>query len=197
MLYYSPQYWTSDDTDAMERVDIQLGTSLVYPASSMSCHVSAVPNHQTGRVTSFRTRGHVAMGGAFGYELDLTKLSDEEKDMIRQQVQDYHRYYDVINRGDLYRLLLPNDSYNGRQGRCAAWMYVSEDQSEALVTFMVMRTSIKGSYFLKLQGLDPQAQYRDEESGTIYHGDTLMKAGLNLTRRYTDGDSVMIHLTKM
>lgn len=196
MLYYSPQYWTSDDTDAMERVDIQLGTSLVYPASSMSCHVSAVPNHQTGRVTSFRTRGHVAMGGAFGYELDLTKLSDEERDMIRQQVRDYHRYYNVINRGDLYRLLLPNDSYNGRQGHCAAWMYVSEDQSEALVTFVVMRTSIKGSYFLKLQGLDPQAQYRDEESGAIYHGDTLMKAGLNLTRRYNDGDSVMIHLTK-
>ena len=197
MLYYSPQYWTSDDTDAMERVDIQLGTSMVYPASSMSCHVSACPNHQTGRMTSFRTRGHVAMGGAFGYELDLTALCDEEKDLIRQQVKDYHCYYNVINHGDLYRLIMPNDTYNGKQGKCAAWMYVSEDQSEALLTFVVMRTSVKPIYFVKLQGLDPNAQYRDEESGCIYHGDTLMKAGLNLTRRYTDGDSTVIHLRKV
>ena len=197
MLYYSPQYWTSDDTDAMERVDIQLGTSMVYPASSMSCHVSACPNHQTGRMTSFRTRGHVAMGGAFGYELDLTALSDEEKELIRQQVDEYHRYYDVINRGDLYRLIMPNDTYNGKQGKCAAWIYVSVDKSEALLTFVVMRTSVKPVYFLKLQGLDPTAQYRDEESGRIYHGDTLMKVGLNLTRRYTDGDSMVVHLKKV
>ena len=197
MLYYSPQYWTSDDTDAMERIEIQLGTSMVYPASSMSCHVSASPNHQTGRETSFRTRGHVAMGGAFGYELDLTKLCEEEKALVRQQVEEYHRYYDVINRGNLYRLIHPNDTYNGRQGKCAAWMYVSENKEEALVTFVVLWTSIKPIYFLKLQGLDPNAQYRDEESGLTYHGDTLMKAGLNLARRYKDGESVMIHLVKV
>lgn len=196
MLYYSPQYWTSDDTDAMERLEIQLGTSMVYPASSMSCHVSDCPNHQTGRNTSFRTRGHVAMGGAFGYELDLTKLTDEEKALIRQQVQEYHRYYDVINRGDLYRLILPTDTVNSKCGKCASWMYVSEDKSEALVTFVVIRTSVKPIYFLKLQGLDPKAQYIDEESGAVYHGDTLMKAGLNLCKRYTDGESVVIHLVK-
>lgn len=197
MLYYSPQYWTSDDTDAMERVEIQLGTSMVYPASSMSCHVSAAPNHQTGRMTSFRTRGHVAMGGAFGYELDLTKLSEEEKEMIRQQVAEYQRYYDVINRGDLYRLILPNQRYQGKEGHVASWMYVSEDKGEALVTLVVLRASLKASYFLKLQGLDPKARYQEEESGRIYYGDTLMKAGLNLTRRYLDGDSVMIHLVKL
>ncbi len=197
MLYYSPQYWTSDDTDAMERIPIQLGTSVVYPPSSMSCHVSASPNHQTKRETSFVTRGHVAMGGAFGYELDLTTLTAEEKDLVRKQVADYHRYYNVINRGDLYRLILPEDRVNYMNGMCAAWMYVSEEKDEALVTFVVMRTSVKPIYFLKLQGLDPNALYRDEESGLCYHGDTLMKAGLNLCKAYHDGESVMIHLCKV
>ncbi|MBO5127763.1 MAG: alpha-galactosidase, partial [Clostridia bacterium] len=196
MLYYSPQFWTSDDTDAMERLDIQLGTSFVYPASSMSCHVSASPNHQTGRVTSFTTRGNVAMAGAFGYELDLTKLSDEEKDLIRKQTADYHRYYDIINRGDLYRLILPTDNYNGKTGKCASWMYVSENRSEALFTFVVIRTSVHPVYFVKLRGLDPNAVYVDQATGKEYHGSTLMNAGLNLTKNYRDGDSVVVHLIK-
>ncbi len=196
MLYYSPQYWTSDDTDAMERLDIQLGTSIVYPASSMSCHVSASPNHQTERETSFKTRGDIAMGGAFGYELDLTLLTEEEKELIRQQVADYHRYYDLINHGDLYRLILPDDTVNGKVGKCAAWMYVSEDQSEALATFVVIRTSIHPVYFLKLRGLEADAVYVEEETGKEYHGDTLMNVGLNLTKKYKDGDSVVIHLIK-
>lgn len=196
MLYYSPQYWTSDDTDAMERLDIQLGTSIVYPASSMSCHVSASPNHQTGRETSFETRGNIAMGGAFGYELDLTQLSEEEKEMIKKQVDDYHRYYDLINRGDLYRLILPTDNVNGKVGKCAAWMYVAEDKSEALATFVVIRTSIHPVYYLKMRGLDPDAVYIEETSGKEYRGSTLMNAGLNLTSNYKDGDSVVIHLIK-
>ncbi len=196
MLYYSPQFWTSDDTDAMERLDIQLGTSFVYPASSMSCHVSASPNHQTGRVTSFTTRGNVAMAGAFGYELDLTKLSDDEKDLLRKQTADYHRYYDIINRGDLYRLILPTDNYNGKIGKCASWMYVSEDKSEALFTFVVIRTSVHPVYFVKLRGLDPNAVYVDQATGREYYGNTLMNAGLNLTKNYRDGDSVVIHLIK-
>ncbi len=196
MLYYSPQFWTSDDTDAMERLDIQLGTSYVYPASSMSCHVSASPNHQTGRQTSFVTRGNVAMAGAFGYELDLTKLTDEEKELIRHQVEAYHRYYDVINRGDLYRLILPTDSYNGKCGKCASWMYVSSDRSEALFTFVVIRTSVHPVYFVRLRGLDPSAVYVDTATGARYHGDTLMNAGLNLTKSYRDGDSVVLHLKK-
>lgn len=196
MLYYSPQYWTSDDTDAMERLDIQLGTSVVYPASSMSCHVSASPNHQTGRETSFETRGNVAMGGAFGYELDLTLLSDEDKEMIKKQVADYHKYYDIINRGEMYRLILPTDTVNSKCGKCAAWMYVAEDKSEALATFVVIRTSIHPVYFLKMRGLDPQAVYVDEATGKEYHGDTLMNAGMNLTRDYKDGDSVVIHLIR-
>ncbi len=201
MLYYAPQYWTSDDTDAMERLDIQLGTSFVYPASAMSCHVSASPNHQTRRVTSFETRGHVAMGGAFGYELDLTTLTDEEKDLIRRQVADYHRYYGLINRGDFYRLILPGDTVNGKTGGCAAWMTVSEDRSEALVTFVVIRASIHPVYFLRLEGLDPAAKYREESTGAVTAGSTLMRAGINLTsaRRggWTDGSSVVMHFTRI
>ena len=196
MLYYSPQYWTSDDTDAMERIDIQLGTSMVYPAASMSCHVSASPNHQTGRATSLETRGIIAMAGAFGYELDLTTLTEEDKELIRHQVADYHRYYSVINRGDLYRLILPTDTVNGKTGKCAAWMYVSEDRSEALFTFTVIRTSVHPVYFVKLRGLDPDAVYQDTATGKKYHGDRLMNAGLNLTASYHDGDAVMVHLVR-
>ena len=196
MLYYAPQFWTSDDTDAMERLDIQLGTSFVYPPSSMSCHVSASPNHQTGRQTPFVTRGHVAMGGAFGYELDLTKLTEEEKALIRKQVGDYHRYGALISRGDFYRLILPSDTVNGKTGSCAAWMTVSEDRSEALVTFVVIRASIHPVYFLRLEGLDPDGIYEDEATGARYGGSTLMHAGLNLTKNRRDGESVMIHLKK-
>ena len=200
MLYYSPQFWTSDDTDAMERLDIQLGTTMVYPCSSMSCHVSASPNHQTRRETSFETRGHVAMGGAFGYELDLTTLTDDEKALIRRQVADYHRFYPLISRGSFYRLILPSDTVNGRAGRCAAWMTVSEDRAEALVTFVVIRASIHPVYFLRLEGLDPAAKYREETSGADYSGSVLMRAGLNLTSArkggWTDGSSVVLHFTK-
>lgn len=193
MLYYSPQFWTSDDTDAMERLEIQLGTSMVYPASTMSCHVSASPNHQTGRQTSFVTRGNVAMAGAFGYELDLTKLTEEEKALIKKQTADYHRFYHIINEGDLYRLIMPRDTVNYMAGKCAAWMYVSEDRREALFTFVVIRTSVHPVYFVRLRGLDPNKKYADEV-GNVYSGDTLMNAGLNLTKNYRDGDSVAVYL---
>lgn len=136
------------------------------------------------------------MGGAFGYELDLTLLSDEDKEMIKKQVADYHKYYDIINRGEMYRLILPTDTVNSKCGKCAAWMYVAEDKSEALATFVVIRTSIHPVYFLKMRGLDPQAVYVDEATGKEYHGDTLMNAGMNLTRDYKDGDSVVIHLIR-
>ena len=136
------------------------------------------------------------MGGAFGYELDLTILTEDEKEMIKKQTADYHRYYELINCGDLYRLILPTDTVNSKCGKCAAWMYVSEDQKEALVTFVVIRTSIHPVYFLKLRGLDADAIYVEQETGKEYYGNTLMNAGLNLTRTYKDGDSVMIHFIK-
>ena len=137
------------------------------------------------------------MSGAFGYELDLTKLTPEEKALIRRQVADYHRYYALINRGDFYRLILPSDTVNGMTGKCAAWMTVSEDRSEALVTFVVIRTSVHPVYFLRLAGLAPDAVYEDEETGARYHGSTLMNAGLNLTKNRKDGESAVIHLTKV
>ncbi len=192
MLYYSPQIWTSDDTDAMERCRIQYGTSFVYPPSSISAHVSAVPNHQTGRVTSFETRGNVAMAGAFGYELDLTKLTAEEKDLVKKQVAQYHAYAPLVQGGDFYRLLSPFENEN----RCA-WMSVSPDKSEALVTFIVPKTRVNFNSYLRLEGLDPKKKYLDESAGRILSGDTLMNAGLNLSRNYRDGESVLIHLKEV
>ncbi len=194
MLYYAPQYWTSDDTDAMERIEIQLGTSVVYPASTMSCHVSASPNHQTGRATSFATRGNIAMAGAFGYELDLTKLTDDEKALMKKQIDDYHRFWHIINEGNLYRLIHPSDAVNYNVGKCAAWMYVTDDRTEALFTIVVIRASIHPVYFVQLEGLDPGKKYKIEGDSRVYSGDTLMRAGLNLTRDYRDGDSVVLHI---
>ncbi len=193
MLYYSPQIWTSDDTDAIERLDIQYGTSLCYPTSSMGAHVSAIPNHQLHRNESLRTRGNVAMAGTFGYELDLTKATEEEKAIMREQCADYHKYYNVIHRGDLYRLISP------LQDRCrCCWSYVSADKSEALVTYVVIRAAVQDRYYIKLQGLDPKRHYRLETdghpiSGKILSGAALMNAGFCLAGRIYDQDSAVFH----
>ena len=104
MLYYSPQIWCSDDTDAVERLKIQYGTSFGYPISAVGSHVSASPNHQTGRKTPLETRGTVAMAGSFGYELDLRCLSPEEKEIVRHQIQEYKQHYDLIHEGDLWNV---------------------------------------------------------------------------------------------
>ena len=188
-LYYSPQFWTSDDTDAIERLEIQYGTSICYPTSSVGAHVSACPNHQTGRVSPLKTRGDVAMAGTFGYELDLTKLTEEEKDLVRHQCDEYRKYYNVINYGDLYRLISP---WKDRT-RCA-WSYVSEDKTEALVTYVVIRSSIYDLHYLRLKGLDSQKRYLVEQTGQILSGDTLMNAGLCIRGKLNDFDSRVFHL---
>lgn len=192
MLYYSPQIWTSDDTDAIERCRIQYGTSMVYPASSISAHVSASPNHQTGRLTPFETRGNVAMAGAFGYELDLTKLTDEERALVRKQVAQYHAYYDIIQNGDLYRLVSPFEN-----DVCCAWEYVSADRSEALLTFVVTKCRVGFTTFIRLRGLDPEKRYQDVETGRIYSGDTLMNVGVNLSRYWKDSESLICHFREV
>lgn len=192
MLYYSPQIWTSDDTDAIERLEIQYGTSLVYPPSSMSAHVSACPNHQTRRSTPFKTRGDVALAGAFGYELDLTKLNDEERELVRRQVAAYHEYYDVIQNGDYYRLIDPAKS-KGDMTSAAAWESVSTDKREVLLTYVVIRTQPSVSRYIRLRGLDPDVTYTDTESGRSYSGALLMNAGLNLTGSWRDGESRVWH----
>lgn len=189
MLYYSPQIWTSDDTDAIERCRIQYGTSMVYPPSSISAHVSAVPNHQTGRITSFETRGNIAMAGAFGYELDLTKLTVEEKELVKKQVAQYHAYAPLVQDGDFYRLVSPFEDE-----KCCAWMSVSADKSEALVTFAVRRTTVHFTSYLRLAGLDPNRMYQDDFTGAIRSGAVLMNAGINLSKKWGDGESVLIHL---
>ena len=193
MLCFGPQIWTSDDTDAMERLEIQYGTTMVYPTSTMSAHVSASPNHQTRRESSFKTRGDVAMAGAFGYELDLTKLTDEERELVRKQVADYHKYYDLIQNGDYYRLINPTES-KGTMDSAAAWMSVSGDKKEALLTYVVNRTAVNVTRYIRLAGLDAAKIYRDEATGRKYSGALLMNAGLNLSGGWRDGESREWHL---
>jgi alpha-galactosidase len=192
-LYYAPQFWTSDDTDAIERIEIQYGTSMCYPTSSMGAHVSACPNHQTRRVSPFKTRGDVAMFGTFGYELDITKLTDEEKELVKVQCESYHKYYNVIHNGEMFRLISPFE----RKRDSAAWMYVTEDKSEAIVFYGVIRTTLYMPHVIRMRGLDPDKKYVDLESGAVYSGNTLMNAGINLARKMTDFETVIIHLKEV
>lgn len=134
MMYYHPQIWCSDDTDAIERLDIQYGTSFGYPISTVGSHVSVCPNHQTGRSVSMKTRGIVAMAGTFGYELDITRLSQEEKDMVKIQVEEFKKYYSLIQQGDYYRL-----TDDGRKSPYVAWEFAAEDGTEALLNVVTLR----------------------------------------------------------
>ncbi|WP_339294920.1 alpha-galactosidase [Paenibacillus sp. FSL W7-1279] len=186
MLYYMPQTWTSDNSDAVSRLKIQYGTSLVYPLSSMGAHVSAVPNHQVFRNTSLRTRGHAAMSGNFGYELDLTAFSEQEKEEVREQVKLYKEIRHLVQFGDLYRLRNPFE------GNEAAWTIVSEDRSEAvLYYFRILSEANEPIVWLRTAGLDPEGDYRCVEDGNIYGGDRLMNAGLAIPAMHGDFQSFM------
>lgn len=176
MLYYAPQGWTSDDTDAIERLKIQYGTSMVYPVSYMGSHVSASPNHQTNRVTPIETRADVAYFGTFGYELDLLKLGEEDKAEIRRQIAFMKEKRDLIQKGTFYRLKSPFE------GNETAWMIVSEDQKKALVGYYrVMQPVNVGFKRLKLKGLKEDTCYK--VSGYAYdcYGDELMQVGMILS----------------
>lgn len=192
MLHYMPQTWTSDDSDAVERLKIQYGTSMVYPASAIGAHVSAVPNHQVHRITPLETRGHVAMSGNFGYELDLTKLTDAEREEIRAQVAAYKELRTLIQFGDFYRLLSPFE------GNETAWMFVSEDKKEAFATYFRVLAEPNGPLRrLRLKGLDPAKSYRLELDGEIYGGDELMHYGLHLPHREGDFRSLLFVLREV
>ena len=185
ILFYMPQTWTSDDTDAVERLKIQYGTSIVYPASTMGCHVSAVPNHQVARNTSLKMRGDVAMSGNFGYELDLTKFSEEEKKEAKLQILEYKELRELIQYGDMYRLL---DPFKGNE---TAWMFVSEDKSEAFISyFKVLAVPNEPVTKLILRGLDPSVDYKVKGKEGLYGGDELMYAGLNIPELNGDYCSV-------
>lgn len=187
-LYYAPQIWTSDDSDAIERLDIQYGTSFCYPPSTMGAHVSACPNHQVHRSTPFATRGNVALMGAFGYELDLRSLTDEERELVRQQCEDFRRDYELTHTGDFYRLISP---WHDRTD--CAWCFVSTDKKAALLTYTVIRAKICTPRYVKLQGLAPEVLYRCVETGEEYHGDTLMHAGYCIRKTGSDFHSEKLH----
>lgn len=192
MLYYMPQTWTSDNTDAISRLKIQYGTSIVYPISSMGSHVSAVPNHQVHRSTSLELRGHIAMSGNFGYELDLTKFSAEEKEMVKEQVALYKELRSLVQFGEQYRLLSPFE------GNETAWLIAAEDKSEAVVIYArVLAEPNDSLYYLRLKGLDPEADYEWIEGGGVYGGDHLMYAGLPLPDLHGDFQSVLWRFKKV
>ena len=193
MLYFGPQIWCSDDTDAIERLGIQEGTALVYPLSSMGAHVSDCPNHTVGRVTPFETRGHVALAGTFGYELDITKIPEEDRAIIPEQTAMYHKYNKLVRSGDYYRVA----SYR-ENGYYDCYGVVSKDKSEALYTFV----QVKGrpnyhSRLIRLSGLDPDKRYRSDENTEVFYGRTLMKAGILIPGLWGDYMSKLIHLCEV
>ena len=178
MMYYTPQIWCSDNTDAIDRLRIQYGTSFGYPVSVVGSHVSAVPNHQTGRKTPLHTRGVVAMSGTFGYELNLMKLSEEEKQEIREQIAEYKSYAPIIQNGLYYRLSNPTTE------EICAWEFVHTDEKEqSKVLLNIVMQVIHGNMtvnYVKLQGLEETAVYREKKSGKRYTGAALMYGGMPL-----------------
>ncbi|HJB83099.1 MAG TPA: alpha-galactosidase [Candidatus Mediterraneibacter intestinavium] len=193
LLYYAPQGWTSDDTDAVERLKIQYGTSYCYPISSIGAHVSASPNHQVMRDTPLSTRANVACFGTFGYELDLNRLSAEEQEEVKRQVEFMKRYRELLQFGTFYRLKSPFEG----DGNITAWMVVSEDRKKAIVGWYKILNGVNMPYMrLKLRGLDPDREYAVREEGEArgkdcgsFYGDELMNAGL-VTTDTSAGDAM-------
>ena len=190
MLYYTPQIWCSDNTDAIDRLRIQYGTSFCYPPNTMGAHVSVSPNEQNGRAAPLETRGAVAMCGTFGYEMDLGRLGPEERETVRQQVARFKEYSPLVARGDYYRLASPFD-----ETPYTAWEHVSPDRREALVT-VVWQTVCASAPFrvLKLRGLDSELSYR-VNGGEAWRGDVLMQAGYPLPNPWGDYQSIQLYLT--
>ncbi|MDO4670716.1 MAG: alpha-galactosidase [Aerococcus sp.] len=176
MLYYMPQSWTSDNTDPICRLEIQHGTSITYPAISMTSHVTESPNQQVGRISPLETRGAVAMGGNLGYELDLNKLKDTELESIKKQITFYKENRKLIQFGDLYRI----DTLSQNE---KAWLFINSDKTKVLVTY-VRTLSIPSAPIrsLRLNGLNPSFTYKDQDTGLLYGGDELMYSGLSISR---------------
>lgn len=197
MLYYSPQIWCSDDADAIERLSIQAGTALIYPLSTIGAHVSDCPNHTVGRTTPFETRGYVALAGTFGYELDATKITEADREMIPDQVAMYHKYNDLVRLGDYYRIAhyAENHFYD-------CYAVIAKDKSEALVTYIqVLNRPSFHSRRICIPGLDPEKTYVIENAAdwpeigqTEYSGDTLHYAGINIPPISGDFKGRIMHL---
>lgn len=192
ILYYCPQIWCSDDTDAYERTKIQYGTSFFYPISTIGSHVSIVPNHQTGRITPFETRAVTAMSGSFGYELDLNTLSEEEKNAVIEQNKRFKKYGPLIHNGRYYRLSNPMTD------KFAIWSFVSENSGEVLVHGMIFRTEPNMTrYAVKLRGLIPDKKYAVDGDNTIYTGKALMEGGILLPKPWGDFFPIELHLKEV
>ena len=199
MLYYSPQIWCSDDTDAIERLKIQHGTSMCYPCSAMGAHVSDCPNHTVGRNTPFKTRGHVAMVGTFGYELDVTRIPQEDRDAIPAQIEEFNKFNKLVRTGDHYRIgnMFEDNTWD-------AWEFVAKDKSEALFEFVqVLGRPNERSRRIKLKGLEADAYYYEEnEPDKKISGAALMNAGINIAKMwngdglYGDFCSKILHFIK-
>lgn len=192
ILAYMPQAWTSDNTDAVSRLKIQYGTSLVYPPVAMGSHVTAVPNHQVGRTTPLEFRAQVAMSGNLGYELDLGKLSETEQAQVAMQVASYKGLRPLVQFGDFYRMLSPFE------GDGAAWMFVARDKGEAWAIYILAFAEPNPAVpVLKLKGLDPDASYIVSETGKVYGGDELMSAGLSVLLERGDFQCRSWHLKRI
>ena len=189
MLAYMPQIWTSDDTDAAERLKIQYSTSMGYPVSAMSAHVTTVPNHQIGRVTPLESRAAAAYAGIFGYELDITKLAPKEFEAIKEQIKKYKELRHLMINGDFYRIASPYE------GNYCTWEMVSKDKDEVFVmTFRILSPANSEEMRIKLKGIDSEREYIDKETGLIYGGDELMYRGVRPQYDRTDFAAAIMHL---
>ena len=191
MLYYSPQIWCSDNTDAVERLMIQEGSALIYPLSVIGAHVSDCPNHSVGRVTPFETRGHVALAGTFGYELDITKIPEEDRALIPEQTATYNKYRHLIQQGEYYRIASYRENH-----KYDCWALSSQDKKEVLVTY-VQVLGVPNSHSRKvfLRGFDPKTTYRLEGTEETYTGEMLMKGGFLMKDFWGDFKSRLYHFT--
>lgn len=190
MLYFHPQIWCSDNTDAINRLKIQYGSSFCYPVSSMGAHVSVCPNHQTGRVVPCHTRGVVAMSGTFGYELDASKMTEEEKAECRELTRQYRKYQRLIFDGDYYRLADPYDCHG-----LVSWSFVSKDKTEALLNVVITdKESNDAQRYVKLRGLEKHAMYQIEGYESAFSGQLLMRSGVPIPIGLKEYDAAMLHL---
>ena len=190
MLYYAPQAWCSDNTDAIDRIKIQYGSSFGYPISSVGSHVSVCPNEQTGRTVPIETRGAVAMAGTFGYELDLTQMNDEDKEAVKIQIEQYKKYADIIRQGQYYRITNPMENTE-----FAAWEFVSEEKDQALMFYTALNSNSNGRvHLLKFKGLDPEKIYVIEGNTRKYYGKTLMYAGIPVPMRVKEYETMTFYV---
>lgn len=192
VLAYMPQIWTSDNSDAVARLKIQYSTSMGYPVSAMSAHVTAVPNHQNGRVTSLKTRAETAYAGVFGYELDITKMSDEEFETVKAQISKDKSLRTLMRTGDFYRLQSPYDT------NYCGWEMVSKDKAEVFVySCRVLSVANSHDRRIKLRGLDPSAMYANTETDKVYGGDELMYVGIEPEYAREDFASIAMTFSRL